>query len=86
MASRNRQAGEIEETLTVEIVSAVAEREDVDPVELLPPLADVVDPGALADVLHPPAEDVRARFRYRGLDVEVGPGGEIAVRSPADER
>ncbi|RQG96673.1 HalOD1 output domain-containing protein [Natrarchaeobius chitinivorans] len=55
------------------VLTRVAAREDRD-VTALPPLYEVVDPGALAAVLDAPA-DVTVRFAYAGylIVIDTGP-------------
>jgi hypothetical protein len=64
---------------------AVADHEGVDPTELTPPLAEVVDPDALDRLLGSanPREDVTVEFTYRGHDVVVSADGEVTVQSLA---
>jgi len=61
------------------VVTAVAAEEGVDPAELDPPLASVVDPDALADLVEadPPADTaaLEVRFPYRGHTVVARPTG-----------
>ena len=60
-----------------EIISTVAERDGVSPEQLEPPLAAVVDPDALTDVLRDTSGYVT--FRYRGYVVTVGDDGTVTV-------
>lgn len=63
-------------------VSAVAEREDVDPMELEPPLGAVIDPTAAESVLASAREhgtDACVVFDYRGYEVAMHSDGEVAV-------
>ncbi|MFC7139875.1 HalOD1 output domain-containing protein [Halosimplex aquaticum] len=62
------------------IVDAVAEAEDVEPVTLDPPLAEVVDPDAVERLVEDStASDLEVRFAYRGHDVVVDDSGRIQV-------
>lgn len=63
------------------IIDAVAEREDVEPLALDPPLAEVVDPDALEALLEgTTASELEIRFTYRGHDVVVDESGRVQVR------
>jgi hypothetical protein len=62
------------------IVEQVAEAEDVDPVELNPPLGDVVDPDALELLCESSDDAVRVEFEYCGYDVTVYGENDILVR------
>ncbi|WP_135820177.1 HalOD1 output domain-containing protein [Halostella litorea] len=69
------------------VVESVAEAEGVDPVDLTPPLNDVVDLDAL-DALFAPVGGVpravgRVEFRYDGYVVVVEADGSVTVE-PAD--
>lgn len=68
---------------SVAVAVAVAARERVDPVELTPPLHDVVDPDAL-DALFADrdARDqaVSVAFDYCGYRVEISGDGTVDVR------
>jgi hypothetical protein len=77
------RSGREPESLTAEVLAAVAEREGVEPIDLEPPLHDVVDPDALealfADAIDGTArEDVSVEFTYRGHRVLVD-GGTVHV-------
>ena len=75
-------------SLSFEVITAVAEKEGVDPMEIEPPeyeaLYDVVNPEAL-DSLFAPREDGtrrptgRVEFVFCGYDVVVTSDGEVAV-------
>jgi len=57
------------------IVEAVAAQDGVDPMELEPPLFDVVDPDALEAILSTGAtaqSEVTITFEWAGYDVVVG--------------
>lgn len=77
------RSGQETESLTAEVLAAVADRKGVDPVDLEPPLHDVVDPDALealfSDSIDGTAgENVSAEFTYRGYRVLVD-GGTVHV-------
>lgn len=70
-------------TLTVRIVEEVAEREGVDPLDLTPPLHDVIDPEAVASLVSGRSgggtrDDVRVTFTYLGYDITVT-GDDVRV-------
>ena len=70
------------------IVEAVAEAEDVDPLELETPLNDVVDPDALERLfggaaVGGPRGGARITFPFEGCDVTVTHGGLVTVRREA---
>jgi len=73
-----------EHTVVEEIATAVAEREGVDPVELRPPLASVVDPESLdrlvASAATDTVEDLEIRFTYQGHEVVVEADGSVELR------
>ena len=84
------RSGQQPESLTAEVLGAVADRKGVDPVDLEPPLHDVVDPDALealfADSIHGTVrETVAAEFTYRGHRVLID-GGTVHVRAADAER
>lgn len=61
------------------LVSAVAERKGVDPIEL-EPLYSVVDPDALDTIVGSGGESVELSFDYAGYRVTVEPDG-VTVES-----
>lgn len=65
-------------SVSTNVVSAVADRAGVDPIAL-PPLHDVVDPGAL-DSLFVRDADGFIEFRYHGYDVVVRSDGRVETR------
>lgn len=87
-------APDTEESPTLAVIEAVAEREDVAPTELEPPryesLYNVCNPEAL-DALFAPREDGTPRgsgqisFQFCGYDVTVESDGEVTVTDPAEE-
>ncbi|WP_459807299.1 HalOD1 output domain-containing protein [Halopiger thermotolerans] len=69
-----------DESVTVQLVRALADAADVDPVELSPPLYDVVDPDAL-EALFAPTEGGttrrgRVEFTYAEYRVTVDAAGD----------
>lgn len=71
-----------ENTPVYAVVSAVAEVENTDPVEL-PPLYDAIDPEALNDLFtsRPDSALEQLSFQYAGYSVVVRGNGEVEVRS-----
>lgn len=67
-------------SVTVQIVSAIAEREGVDPVAIEPPLYEVIDPDALTAITKAdPAAELTLSFTYAGYRVTVTVDGEPVV-------
>lgn len=66
------------------VINKVAEAEDVDPLELTPPLYDVIDPDALDLVFAttPTAGRMEGTvtFSYNGYDVTVWGDGDVSVK------
>ncbi|WP_436345552.1 HalOD1 output domain-containing protein [Natronorubrum sp. FCH18a] len=69
-----------ENTPVFAVVSAVAEVEGADPVEL-PPLYEAIDPEALNDLLTSRPEPVTVSFQYAGYDVDVRGSGKVVVQA-----
>ncbi|THE65921.1 hypothetical protein D8Y22_05205 [Salinadaptatus halalkaliphilus] len=71
------------DTVCERIVTAVAELEDVDPVEL-PPLFDVVDPDALSTIFRSTTTSGprtgQVSFPYAGYDISIEFGDETVLR------
>lgn len=66
--------------VTVRIVSAIAEREGIDPMALEPPLYDAIDPDALTAITEAdPATELTLSFNYAGYRVTVIADGEPIV-------
>ena len=62
--------------LCVKIITEIADREGVDPLELQPPLFEVIDPSALESLFRPTARKAgtcpeSVTFRYREYSVLV---------------
>lgn len=84
-----------DESLTVQLVQAVADAADVDPVDLSPPLYDAVDPEALEALFAPteggPTRRGRIEFSYAEYRVTVSVAGDsetpitITVSDAVDE-
>lgn len=71
-----------ENTPVFAVVSAVADAEEVDPVEL-PPLYEAIEPEALNDLFTSRSESSvgKVTFQYAGYDVVVRGTGEVEVQS-----
>lgn len=68
------------------IVAEVADEEDVDPDELMPRLADAVDPDALEALLRHSDADVSVTFEYRGYEIRASADGTVGIAdSPGNE-
>lgn len=67
------------ESFTETVIEAVAEREGMDPVDLTPPLYDMIDPDAVNELLASiPDEhraDVELTFTYSGYQITVQGNG-----------
>jgi uncharacterized ParB-like nuclease family protein len=75
--------------ITESIVDAVAEAEDLDPIDIEPPLATVVDADALNTLVDsmdggPDASVGRITFSYCGYDVTVTTDGIVSLDERAD--
>ena len=71
---------------SIAVVTAVAAREDVHPVQLTPPLHEVIDADAHDALYHSsdPDDDgsnVTVEFTYCGYDVCVDNSGQVTVTS-----
>ncbi|MFC6720738.1 HalOD1 output domain-containing protein [Halobacteriaceae archaeon SHR40] len=71
-------------SVTNEVVEKVAEAEDVDPLELTPPLYEVIDPDALDQIFAstPTAGGIEGQmtFFYNGYEVTVSGDGYVSVQ------
>ncbi len=65
------------------IIEAVAEADDVDPTSMTPPLADVVDPDGLNELVDHGSDDADRTFEvcfsYRGHEVIVTDDGDVSL-------
>lgn len=69
--------------LTMDVVAAIAEHEGVDPMDLDPPLFEVVDPDALDNLFNEAASNGRVTFSYNGAAVTVTSEGDVRVSDSA---
>ena len=63
-------------------ITAVADENGVDPVELRPPLAEIIDPDALDALLDraDPSSQLEVRFTYRDHDIVARTNSEIDLQ------
>lgn len=77
-----RQSANDTQTLSENVISEVASREDVDRTELTP-LHDVLDPDALDQLFHPTNSSMRmdgsVTFLYHGYEVTAYATGYITI-------
>ena len=64
-----------------DVITTVAEEKDVDPLELTPPLYEVIDPDALESLFGNDRTLGKLIFNYSGCEVSVFSDGYISVRS-----
>ncbi|WP_135822395.1 HalOD1 output domain-containing protein [Halostella litorea] len=78
------EAGNLSES----VVEAMAKAESVDPMELTPPLYEVIDPDAIDRVFAPTPSNERRRghlsFSYNGYVVNVSGDGSVCVEKPEE--
>lgn len=72
--------------ITHRVLAAVAEAEDVDPVDLEPPLYDVLDGGLLDDLIASNHDCVdgpslQLAFSYHGYHVHVDATGSVSIET-----
>ncbi|MEF8808365.1 HalOD1 output domain-containing protein [Natronomonas sp.] len=75
------------EKLTVpeRVVLAVAEANDVSPMEVSPPLYETVDPDALESLIEQTSDrSFQVSFEFHGCHVTVHGNGDVAASNPAD--
>jgi len=69
------------DNVTNEVIKTVAEVKDVDPLEVTPPLYEVVDPDALESLFANDRTLGKVIFNYSGCEVSVFSDGYIMVKS-----
>lgn len=67
------------------VISAVATKENTDPIELTPPLYDVIDPDALDSIVREGDTAVSVTFGYRDWQIDVR-SNEITVTERRSEK
>jgi hypothetical protein len=72
----------MEDGLTARLVEVIADATDTSPVELTPPLNDLIDAEALARVVASGDEDLRASLKYADVRVVIAGTGEIVSVTP----
>lgn len=71
------------ESIVIEILEAVADEREVDPMDL-PPLADEIDPEALERLVSSARVDVEVSLAIYGCRVSVDSTGEVTAMRTAD--
>ncbi|WP_149797305.1 HalOD1 output domain-containing protein [Halorubrum xinjiangense] len=83
MAQLNAATAHVD-NVTYEVVTRVAEVEDVDPVEVTPPLNEVIDPEALNQIFAstPTGDRMEGQvtFPYNGYEITVSGDGSVSVQ------
>ena len=64
-----------------EVIKLIAEAEGTDPIELTPPLYDVIDPVALENLFTNKEALGKVVFNYKSHEVSVFPDGYVSVKS-----
>lgn len=82
---RSRTKHQEGDSVVSEIVSAVAAREGIDPIDLRPPLYTVVDTDSLETLFRDAEPSVAVTFGYRDWEITIPRDGPIRVERPADE-
>lgn len=72
MTTARREPGkhDLDCDIILDLLSAIAEREQVDPLDLTPPLAEQIRPDALQRLLDGPTP-VQVTFEYQGYRIQV---------------
>lgn len=70
-------------SVSIKVSDEVADREEIDPAELQPPLHTAVDTEALNDLFRPTPSTPRTigtvEFQYRGYKIQVDGSGEVQI-------
>jgi hypothetical protein len=66
-------------TVSERVIHAVADREDISPLDISTPLFDAVDPDALDRLYDDGRAGVTTQFQYSGYLVTVGGSGRIEL-------
>ncbi|MDS0476443.1 HalOD1 output domain-containing protein [Natrinema sp. 1APR25-10V2] len=76
------------ESVSIRVVEAVAKQEEIDPLEVSPPLHDSIDPAALDALFEPTQTGERTSgtvtFRFHGYRVRVEGDGSIYLEDDPD--
>ncbi|WP_226479130.1 HalOD1 output domain-containing protein [Natrinema amylolyticum] len=71
------------EAISLKVVEEVADREEIDPAELQPPLHTVIDTEALDTLFRSTPTTARGdgtiEFEYRGYKIQVDGSGEVQI-------
>lgn len=72
MEAHHRQVHDEIEELQTQVITTVAERKGIDPIDLTPPLHSAIDPDAL-EALFSERDNgfVHVEFTYAGVDVTI---------------
>jgi hypothetical protein len=79
-AYRTTQDDGEQQSLSLAVVEALSEAQDVSPVEMEQPLYDVIDPDALDSLFTADDADGRLVFAISGYEVTVSASGDVFVR------
>lgn len=72
MDAHHRLVHDERDSLSTRVVTMVAERKGVDPIELTPPLHSVIDPDALEALFSEEKSGfARVQFTYNGVEVSI---------------
>ena len=78
------------ENISTRVIREIAGREGIDPIDVTPPLYEVIDPEALDSLFHPGASSNTSngtiRFSYSGYRVTVQSTGHISIAPETPER
>lgn len=72
------------ESAAVAVVEKVAEVEGADPLEMMPPLSDILDPDALDALFATGDRHIMTTINYRGHAVTIYGSGEVDVLPAAE--
>lgn len=64
-----------------ELITLIAEAEGTDPIELTPPLYEVIDPVALESLFANKRSLGKVIFNYKSYEISVFPDGYVSVKS-----
>lgn len=84
MSSGSLMPGTDEQLFTT-IVTSIAAAKNVDPIDLEPPLYDVINPESLGDVIESADASSTVRFRFDDLEVEVRGDETVGITKPPDD-